>query len=131
MRTTVELPDDLFRQAKARAALQGQSLKDLVAAGLQLVLQQSVDASPSPESARRPELPVVKARDRVRRVTPAMFAEAAEPFITAAVPAVLPPARKRASAGAWAKQFAGIAGPPPGVSTDEARMAHYRRKYGV
>lgn len=30
MKTTLELPDDLFRQAKATAALRGESLKDFV-----------------------------------------------------------------------------------------------------
>lgn len=31
MRTTVDLPDELLRQAKARAALNGMKLKDLIA----------------------------------------------------------------------------------------------------
>jgi hypothetical protein len=31
MRTTVDLPDELLRQAKARAALEGMKLKDLIA----------------------------------------------------------------------------------------------------
>ncbi|MDQ3564033.1 MAG: hypothetical protein M3436_07805 [Pseudomonadota bacterium] len=31
MRTTIDLPDDLLRQAKARAALDGLKLKDLIA----------------------------------------------------------------------------------------------------
>jgi hypothetical protein len=39
MKTTVELPDDLYRRAKAEAALRGRKLKDLVEEGLQLVLQ--------------------------------------------------------------------------------------------
>jgi plasmid stability protein len=30
MKTTLEMPDDLFRKAKAVAALRGQSLKDFV-----------------------------------------------------------------------------------------------------
>jgi len=38
MKTTVELPDDLYRRAKAEAALQGRKLKDLVQEGLQLAL---------------------------------------------------------------------------------------------
>jgi hypothetical protein len=38
MRTTVDLPDELFRRAKAEAALRGRKLKDLVAEGLRLVL---------------------------------------------------------------------------------------------
>ncbi len=39
MKTTVELPDDLYRQAKSEAALHGRKLKDLVEEGLRLVLE--------------------------------------------------------------------------------------------
>ncbi|MGH2426664.1 MAG: hypothetical protein ACRDF1_10360 [bacterium] len=39
MKTTVELSDDLYRRAKAEAALRGRKLKDLVEEGLRLVLQ--------------------------------------------------------------------------------------------
>jgi hypothetical protein len=39
MRTTVDLSDDLFRRAKAEAALRGRKLKDLVEEGLRRVLE--------------------------------------------------------------------------------------------
>jgi predicted component of type VI protein secretion system len=39
MKTTVELPDDLYRRAKAMAALRGRKLKDLVEEGLRHVLK--------------------------------------------------------------------------------------------
>jgi hypothetical protein len=39
MKTTVELPDELYRRAKAEAALRGRKLKDLVEDGLRLVLE--------------------------------------------------------------------------------------------
>ncbi len=39
MKTTVEVPDDLYRKAKAMAALHGRKLKDLVEEGLRLVLE--------------------------------------------------------------------------------------------
>jgi hypothetical protein len=39
MKTTVEVPDDLYRRAKAEAALRGRKLKDLIEEGLRLVLQ--------------------------------------------------------------------------------------------
>jgi hypothetical protein len=39
MKTTVEVPDDLYRQAKAEAALRGGKLKDLIEEGLRLVLE--------------------------------------------------------------------------------------------
>lgn len=38
MKTTIELPDALYRRAKAAAALSGRRLKDLVEEGLRLVL---------------------------------------------------------------------------------------------
>jgi hypothetical protein len=39
MKTTVEVPDDLYRKAKAMAALNGRKLKDLIEEGLRLVLE--------------------------------------------------------------------------------------------
>ncbi len=50
MKTTVELPDPLYRQAKAEAALRGRKLRDLVEEGLRLVL----DAPP--DTTRHPDL---------------------------------------------------------------------------
>ena len=38
MKTTVDLPDELLRQAKAEAALRGKKLRELVLDGLQRVL---------------------------------------------------------------------------------------------
>ena len=38
MRTTIEIPDELLRHAKARAALRGMKLKDLVAEALEAAL---------------------------------------------------------------------------------------------
>jgi hypothetical protein len=50
MKTTVELPDTLYRQAKAEAALRGRKLKDLVEEGLRRVLETQ------PETPRQPDL---------------------------------------------------------------------------
>jgi hypothetical protein len=38
MKTTVEVPDELYRRAKAEAALRGRKLRDLFEEGLRLVL---------------------------------------------------------------------------------------------
>lgn len=38
MKTTIEVPDELYRRAKAEAAQRGRKLKDLVEEGLHLVL---------------------------------------------------------------------------------------------
>jgi hypothetical protein len=39
MKTTIDVPDDLYRRAKAEAALRGRRVKDLVEEGLRLVLE--------------------------------------------------------------------------------------------
>jgi predicted component of type VI protein secretion system len=39
MKTTVDLSDELFRRAKAAAALRGRKLKDMIEEGLRLVLE--------------------------------------------------------------------------------------------
>jgi hypothetical protein len=39
MKTTVELPDDLYRRAKAEAALRGRKFRELVEEGLRLALE--------------------------------------------------------------------------------------------
>lgn len=39
MKTTIELPDELYRKAKAVAALRGRKLKDLVEEGLRIVVE--------------------------------------------------------------------------------------------
>ena len=38
MKTTLEIPDDLYRQAKVHAAHENRKMKDLVSEGLRLVL---------------------------------------------------------------------------------------------
>lgn len=39
MKTTIEIPDELYRRAKSEAALRGRKLRNLVEEGLQLVLE--------------------------------------------------------------------------------------------
>jgi hypothetical protein len=41
MKTTLEIPDELFRQTKAMAAMRGESLKDFVTEALQAHLEQT------------------------------------------------------------------------------------------
>jgi hypothetical protein len=48
MKTTVELPEALYRQGKSEAALRGRKLKDLVEEGLRRVLQAPSDATREP-----------------------------------------------------------------------------------
>jgi hypothetical protein len=53
MKTTVEVSDDLYRRAKAEAALRGRKLKDLVEEGLRLVLE-------TPRESGRRRSPLMK-----------------------------------------------------------------------
>lgn len=55
MKTTIELPDDLAREAEATAALAGQSLPELVAHGLRLLLAHPELAHPPRTDAARPD----------------------------------------------------------------------------
>jgi hypothetical protein len=51
MKTTIDVPDDLYRRAKAEAALRGRKLKDLVEEGLRLVLETPRSKRPRPSLA--------------------------------------------------------------------------------
>lgn len=57
MRTTVDLPDDLFRAAKAEAVARGQTLKELLA---QALTHELGTAAPPRQRGRRVQLPLVK-----------------------------------------------------------------------
>jgi hypothetical protein len=50
MRTTIEIPDDLFRRAKATAALRGSTMKELVVRAVEREV--AVRAIPKKASAR-------------------------------------------------------------------------------
>jgi ribosomal protein L12E/L44/L45/RPP1/RPP2 len=49
VKTTIEMPDDLFRKAKAVAALRGQSMKDLITQ----LLQREIGAPPAASAGAR------------------------------------------------------------------------------
>ena len=58
MKTTIELPDDLFRQAKAKAAMEGVRLRDLVERGIRLALaEQAAEAA-----GHRTEFPLIRSQ---------------------------------------------------------------------
>ncbi|MEM1201879.1 MAG: hypothetical protein AAGN66_01470 [Acidobacteriota bacterium] len=49
MKTTLEIPDDVFRRSKAAAAMRGESLKDFVTESLRVRLAQGLsEESPVP-----------------------------------------------------------------------------------
>ena len=57
MRTTIDLPNDLFRQAKSKAALRGKTLKEFVQAAIEKEVS-AKDRKPS----FRVKLPLIKSR---------------------------------------------------------------------
>lgn len=79
MRTTLDLPDEIFRQLKAEAALRGLKLKELVtqfiAAGLTL------GSRPEASSRSRSPLPLVRPATGVTH--PALSNAAIEEILTA------------------------------------------------
>ena len=56
MRTTIDMPDALFRKTKAVAALRGSSMKELI---IQAVERELANASP-PAKRKRVKLPLVQ-----------------------------------------------------------------------
>jgi hypothetical protein len=55
MRTTIDIPDELFRRVKSEAALRGSKLKDLVEEGLRLVVEKSSDKADPPAADVQPK----------------------------------------------------------------------------
>jgi len=53
MKTTLEIPDDVFRQAKAAAAMRGESLKDFVTDSLRVRLEAGSAVEPANAGWRR------------------------------------------------------------------------------
>lgn len=70
MRTTIDLPDELLRRAKVRAALDGTTLKDLITGYVEQGLRRREAPPEPPGRRRRSELPV--ARPATGRALPAL-----------------------------------------------------------
>jgi hypothetical protein len=64
MRITVDLPNELLLEAEARAAEQGRTLNDLVAAGLRLQLEKS-GATQTSAAPRTTQFPIIKSNIRL------------------------------------------------------------------
>jgi hypothetical protein len=77
MRTTVDLPDELLRQIKAKAALEGMTLKELLTAYIFSGLRQP---TPSKAATPRSKIPVIKrsGKSRIPNVTPELQAQLEE-----------------------------------------------------
>jgi hypothetical protein len=65
MRTTVDLPDPLFKRVKAEAALRGMKLRDFIARAL----EQALPGGSQETRSRRVKLPLVKGNGK-RRIDP-------------------------------------------------------------
>lgn len=59
MRTTIDLPDSLFRQVKARAALDGLKLKELITLFVEDGLRSGTPAAAGETAPRRGTPPVI------------------------------------------------------------------------
>lgn len=55
MKTTIEIPEPLFRQAKAKAAMDGLTLRELFVRGLQLAIQ-----TPPTHTKHRAAFPLIR-----------------------------------------------------------------------
>ena len=82
MKTTIDLPEDLLRRAKAEAALRGRKLRELVAEGLllRLAMKEATppDSGPAAPLLRKFDvLPLIKRRSGAPRlkVTPTRIHE--------------------------------------------------------
>ncbi len=71
MRTTIDLPDPLFKEAKSAAALRGQSLKEIVVTALRRELRHGRAHSGSRGRSNRNKFPVLACKgDFVINPTP-------------------------------------------------------------
>lgn len=72
MKTTIEIPEPLFRQAKAKAAMDGIPLRDLFVRGLQLAVQTPTETS----AKQRANFPIIRADKKAPRLTDEQIYEA-------------------------------------------------------
>ena len=63
MKTTLEIPDELYRSVKAKAALEGKRVTNLVIQGLQLALGQAQTVG------KRVEFPIIKSTSRSKKMS--------------------------------------------------------------
>ena len=60
MRTTVDIPDPIYRELKIRAATEGKTVKELILEGVAARLRRS---KPKEKLEGRPRLPVIRSKN--------------------------------------------------------------------
>ena len=75
MRTTVDLPDNLFRRMKAKAALEGTTVKQFV----QRAVEREIAEPPASKKARRIKVPII--REKAGRPIPLLSREETDEFM--------------------------------------------------
>ncbi len=60
MKTTVDLPADILKEMKVRAASEGRKLKDFIAELLRTALAHDKNARPKVKKLKRGQMPIVK-----------------------------------------------------------------------
>ena len=71
MKTTLEIDDELYRQAKAHASLTGQKMKDLVTEGLRLAIQPAAKfTGPATAAASRDLADCFAEADKLMKAAP-------------------------------------------------------------
>jgi len=74
MKTTLDIPDELFREAKIKAAREGVKFKDLVAEGLQLL----ISGKKKNQKTKRTRFPIIFGKPGSKTLTDEKIAEAEE-----------------------------------------------------
>ncbi len=69
MKTTLDLPDDLMREVKIRAAQEGRKLKDLLAEAIRTGLDAARTPLPPSGRAALPLMKLAKAPGKIRALT--------------------------------------------------------------
>jgi len=76
VKTSLDIPEDLYRSVKVKAAQEGRKVSDLVAEGLRLVL-----STTAPAAKKRLQFPLIPARPGGHVITDEMVAEAEEAIL--------------------------------------------------
>jgi hypothetical protein len=71
MKTTLELPDELYRRVKTKAATENKKIRDLVSEGLELLMKSPVSQGLSPDLSGDQE-EVLVAMGKIRQCPPSL-----------------------------------------------------------